>query len=79
MFSFIFRIAEKNDSSTTTRSHDGPEDERDSYAFFLLAVDKENFDEYKVVKFNPSTLHEETIAHRLPYQLGCAMAALGGT
>ncbi len=79
MLSLIFRIAEKTDSSTTTRSHDGPEDVRDSYAFFLLAEDKETVDEYKVVKFNPCTLSEETIAHRLPYQLGCAMAALGGT
>ncbi len=72
-------MAEKADSSTTTRSHDGPEDERDTYAFFLLAADKENVDEYKVVKFNPCTQCEETIAHRMPYQRGCAMAALGGT
>ncbi len=76
-FSF-FRTPEKTDAPTTTKSRDGPEDERDSFTFCLLAADKESGDEYKVIKFNPCTQYEETIAHQLPYRLGCAMTTLGG-
>ncbi len=76
-FSF-FRTPDETDAPTTTNSRAGPEDERDSFTFWLLAADKEIADEYKVIKFNPCTQYEETIAHRLPYHLGCAMIALGG-
>ncbi len=76
---YFFRIPVKTSTSTTTGNRNGAEKERDSYAFYLLAAKKENVDKYKVIKFNPCTLCEETIAHRLPYQLDCAMAALGGT
>ncbi len=74
----FFRITEKSELSTTTKSREGPEDERDSFTFYLLAADKESADEYKVIKFNPCTQHEETIAHRLSDRLGCTMTALGG-
>ncbi len=76
-FSF-FRTPEETDAPTTTNSRDGPDDERDSFTFCLLAADKKIADEYKVIKFNPCTQYEETIAHRLPYHLGCAMIALEG-
>ncbi len=69
---------EKAELSTTTKNREGPGDERDSFTFCLLAVDKESADEYKVVNFNPCTQYEETIVHRLDYRLGCALVALGG-
>ncbi len=46
---FFFRITETSDLSNTTKSSEGPEDERDYFTFCLLAADKENADEYKVI------------------------------
>ncbi len=76
-FSF-FRTTEKTDAHTNTKSRNGPEDERDSFTFCLVAADKGSSDEYKAIKFNPCAQYEETIAHRLPYRLVCARTTFGG-
>ncbi len=52
--------------------------EMDTYTCCLLATDKEDVNRCKVIKFNPCTKHEETIAERLSYQHDCAMASLEG-
>ncbi len=50
----------------------------DSYSFCLLATDKEDVNRYKIIKFNPCSKYEETIADQLPYQHDCVMASFEG-
>ncbi len=50
----------------------------DTYTFCMLATDKEDVNRYKVIKFNPCSKHEETIADRLSHQHDCAMVSLEG-
>ncbi len=52
--------------------------EIDTYTCCLLATDKEDGKRYKLIKFNPCSKFEETIADRPPYQPDCAMASLEG-
>ncbi len=50
----------------------------DNNTFCLLATDMEDGNRCKVIKFNPCSKYEETLADRLPYQHDCAMASLEG-
>ncbi len=74
----FFHISLQSKTATSNASRNEDKYDIDSYTFCLLATDKEDASRYKVIKFNPCSKYEETIAGHLPYQHDCAMASLEG-
>ncbi len=75
---FFFHKSLQSKTAPSNASRNEDKYDIDSYTFCLLATDKEDVSRCKVIKFNPCSKYEETIADQLPYQHDCAMASFEG-